>query len=71
MATFRILQTGQQAAAFNRAGGGDSSLKTMGNVGYVEVDVKETAIPLPQGVTECLELTTQSGEKFYIVGEPE
>ena len=46
----------------------DVGRRKYATLGMVEVDVKETAIPLATGVTEALELVTASGEVFYIVG---
>ncbi len=49
-----------------RGGGksGDSSTTT----GYVVAqNLRETVIPLPEGILPCLELVAESGETFYIV----
>ena len=52
--------------------GTPSEAGDLGGRGYYKANdlfVRETVIPLAQGVTPCIEITATNGETFYVVGE--
>lgn len=58
---------GLESVKILRRGGGQSGQSDV-TTGYVVAqNLRETVIPLPEGILPCLELVAESGETFYIV----